>query len=571
MPFAPGTYYYSPQVLTLPAPFSMNWGNPRLGGSSLSVAPGGWMYFSSTAATYEYSPPANAGVIAPWSGYSLKTDANSTILWQLDGTGDQQRLIVQWNDLPTASYPNKRVTFQAQVYASGEIVYAYKNVQGFAATDVGTPILYEAAPYGAVQPTAVQLGAVKTPSSGDSYHFHGLVPLPFPVTALNQNWAVSVDMGNGRLVIEDGPELIAPGKFYVSEINYNPAVGMEQWFEIQNTTAQPIDLNGWYVDFGGGITLSLSNTQGTTILPANGRLLLGQTPNSAEGIHVDYAYGSTYVMPVAPGKIGLGLAGAIYTASSWNNAGTQGVALQTDASLGAIGPVTGVTLSCPATASYGTHGQKGTPGTQGTYCMPYRMTQIPGNFVSILNTGTQIGTLGASASYSVYQTLTLPRPVKIEGQSVSTLYVAATGFISKTILTSYYTYAKIVPSSTIPVGAIAPFWDTLTGNAANSKVAWQQFDPDGVANSGDEYTLISWENWNRSGYTCSLNFQVKFMEATGDIEFHYGAMTGPVDFTSGKYAGAWIERQNGTAALAISSRTPNSIQPNTGYHFTYSP
>jgi hypothetical protein len=100
---------------------------------------------------------------------------------------------------------------------------------------------------------------------------------------------------------------------------------------------------------------------------------------------------------------------------------------------------------------------------------------------------------------------------------------------------------------------------------------WQQFDPDGVANSGDEYTLVSWENWKRYGQTTSLNFQVKFLEATGDIEFHYGAMTGPTDYVSGKNATAWVENAIGTGAAAISTKTANSIAPNSGYHFTWAP
>jgi hypothetical protein len=121
------------------------------------------------------------------------------------------------------------------------------------------------------------------------------------------------------------------------------------------------------------------------------------------------------------------------------------------------------------------------------------------------------------------------------------------------------------------VGSIAPFWDDLVGNGSNSKVVWQQSDPDGVANSGDEYTLISWENWARVQQTTSLNFQVRFMEASGDIEFHYGSMTGPADYTSGKNATAWIERSTGNSAMAISTKTANSIQPNTGYRFSWTP
>jgi hypothetical protein len=118
------------------------------------------------------------------------------------------------------------------------------------------------------------------------------------------------------------------------------------------------------------------------------------------------------------------------------------------------------------------------------------------------------------------------------------------------------------------VGAIAPFWDDLIGNASNSKVLWQQFDPDGVANSGDEYTLVSWENWRRNTQTTSLNFQVKFFEASGDLEFNYGVMTGAAVWLNGSQATVWLEDPTGTEALAVSTHTANTITANSGFHFT---
>jgi hypothetical protein len=37
-------------------------------------------------------------------------------------------------------------------------------------------------------------------------------------------------------------------------VNYNPAAGQAEWFEVQNDTASPIDLDGWTIQFGGGVS-----------------------------------------------------------------------------------------------------------------------------------------------------------------------------------------------------------------------------------------------------------------------------------------------------------------------------
>jgi hypothetical protein len=100
-------------------------------------------------------------------------------------------------------------------------------------------------------------------------------------------------------------------------------------------------------------------------------------------------------------------------------------------------------------------------------------------------------------------------------------------------------------------------------------VYWQQFDPDGVPASGDEYTVVSWEKMKHWFVTPStVNFQVKMFEATGDIEFHYGVMDlSDPSYRNGRSATVWVETEDGKYAVAPSILQPN-VLPGMGFRYT---
>jgi hypothetical protein len=227
------------------------------------------------------------------------------------------------------------------------------------------------------------------------------------------------------------------------------------------------------------------------------------------------------------------------------------------------------------------------------------VTSVPGAFQSIAATGTPVAagstallSTGASCNNCVdnvdvaldfSRTTPVGRAVKIGntlyGTTANPLHVDSNGYVSLSTTTSTGTNA-VLPSTTNPNGEFAVWWDDLAANPlTNSGVYWKQFDPDGVANSGDEYTLISWENWKRSSTTdtSNLNFQMKILEATGSVEFHYGSMTSSMTYYyNGAEATVWVESIDGTMALPVSTNPwsinqAGMIPANTGYRFTYSP
>jgi hypothetical protein len=348
-----------------------------------------------------------------------------------------------------------------------------------------------------------------------------------------------------------------------------------------------VDLAGWYLDLGAGNRHTLSKANGKTVVPANGRLLLGQT-SSIDGTPADYVYGTGFVLPTTSGTLSLGLAEGTYDKITWTSTSSpQGVSLQKELQSGTVLLGSGQTyLSCPSYRSYGTNGQMGTPGTANSRCLRWTLAPTTPSFQSIAATGNAITGListgdNTPTTFNAGVDFTKTpggRAVKIGnamyGNATSLLRVDANGYIVLNGTSS--TGANGTTPSTSIKGALAIFWADLAANATTdgpSAVYWQQFDPDGMPGSGDEYTLVSWENWKRASTTVSssLNFQIKILEGTGDVEFQYGNMTSSNGtYSNGTDATVWVESMDGNGALPISVKQPN-ILANTGYHFTFTP
>ena len=594
LPFA-ATADVAEELITLSQPFFTNFNGVPVGGQRISVSVDGWMIFSDTKMSTS-STPASSFPTADYLpqavvvfGTDLQLDSLSKVLWQEDGAGDQRRIIVQWNAVRICCTASKRLTVQAQLYATGEVILAYKEFVGLGASDRGAIGIVNSDDQTAVGPTAAMLDPSGRPVPGDTFRFFGEVTFPLSVTASSKPVSISADMGDGRLTISATPTLIPAGQFTITEANYNPVTGTDQWFEVRNNTGTALDLAGWHIEFGGGLTHPISATGGNTVLPANGRMLFGQTANATEGVApVDYVYGPTYAMTsTSAGSISIGMSGGVYTQLSWTGAGTPGAAWQLAAmrtDLLYASNTTPPVEFCAARQGYGSNGQTGTPGGANGYCF-WELTPIPGAFTPIAATGTPIdGMVSASINNidSVSRTVDFTarggRAVRIGretyGNATRPLRVDSNGYITLSSTTSTANNDTI-PSTSGPNGTLAIFWDDLAGNDPStgaSGVYSQQFDPDPLT-SGDEYTLISWENWRRRASaagtsTSGLDFQIKILEATGDVEYHYGTMTASVvENANGANATVWLESLDGTRALPVSVNQPN-IQPNTGYRFT---
>ena len=561
-----------------------------VGGDKISVANNGWFFFNPSTVSGPDGPGASAPelpstALEPFAIAPFWADLNSgsfgEIYWKLEGSGPSERLIVQWDRFRIDSQSSSEVTFQAQVYASGRVVFAYKTMTGIPSSQRWS--------VGVVNGDESDAPIVtQRPAAGEAFEMLTIpVSLPAPVKVPSRAFTARVSIGNGHWIDVDVNDLFIPRTdFFITEVNYNPATGEGEWFEVTNATASPVDLTGWVIDFGNGSTHTIT---GPLAIPAGGMLLFGQdadaTDASANGPAVDYVYGTSFTMPNASGSVALTYYGGVQTRASWTSAGTQGSSLMFDATNPRVrfASPTGVS-SCAGSTTYGSGVQRGTPGSA-SRCFPWTLAPAaPNGFTSIAATGTAIirSTSNNDQDYgtaSVNFVSAGGRAVKIGnslwGDTTNVLTVNANGWISMGASSDTSTYAGAVPTTSTPNSVLAVFWDDLAGNAgtpaAPSGVYWQQFDPDATPNTGDEYTIVSWENWKAYHSNGSLNFQVKFLEGTGDVEFHYGTMQSTDSkYANGLEAAAWLESATGHLALTIGALEP-WVQENSGWKFTYAP
>jgi hypothetical protein len=555
----------------------------RVVASSISVSPNGWCVFSATTVTGPGTPPAplhsgttSTGLVAlamaPWGANLDRVSANGgELLWQMDGVPGGQRLIIQWDDVEEgATGATGRLTFQVQVYSSGRVVFAYDELIDLTAPGV----------IGIVNGArTATLEAPDQPVAGDTYTFFAPTTPPVAVSVDAQPVVGLVSVPGGAVEVEGDPRL-APGLFTITEVHARPvpAAVNGQWFEVTSSSTAPIDLDGWTIDVGGNSHTITRNL----VLPPFGRLVLAQSAGASDGVAVDYVYPSSLSLSAGTGSVALELLGGPYAEVSWVAAQfpTDGASLEFEANRRELRYATGVTqLGCAGQTPYGTLGQRGTPGAANRGCLPYAVpVAIAGNFQSIASTGTTLlrGADGPTVTNTAVVTAPLARPLTLFGRTITELYVSSNGFVTLDANTAAGDFNKSLPSTTAPIGTLAVFWDNLQGTLQpGSGVFIEQQDPDGTPASGDERTIVSWEDWAvvSTTVTTSLSFQLHVL-ANGDLEYHYGAMSGSTGTTfQGSSATVWLEDRFGRGALAysVNSATAPGIAPNTGVRFVFAP
>lgn len=552
--------------------------------SEVSVSTNGWFYFSSANnATTVPAVPVTTNLqplsIVPF-GQNLDLGTTGRVYWQQDQVNGVERLIIQWTHAQTSGNMASDITFQAQVYATGEIVFAYQALQGV--TDSWSCGVVNGNETAYLAPTAL-------PAEGDTVKFFAGQPLsvlPVAHTVLASDYWLTVEGTGGALVGARIDDRMVTGDLYISEVNPRPAAGLTdaEWIELVNTTGRSIDLEGWTLVVG-TTTTTYTFPAGVSV-PANGLLLMAQAADLGDGAAVTpgHLYPNTFLLPDTSGTLNLRPPGSTtaFTRADWNaaTAPAAGRSVQADApstSFKLASPFSTATCPAPTTATYGTAAQQGTPGATQPKCFPYTLEPLPANgFQSIAATGTTLVLTSNLTAYTTYQ-VTLPQAVSYFGTSSTTLSVCSAGWVSTTTSTSTNSTNKSTPSSTAPVGAIAPFWDINTGNTSTptNGLYWEQRDPDMTPGTGDELTIVSWEGfrYNSSSYTAeSNNWQVLF-HGNGDIDFQYGSQTGTSSFLKGSSATSWLENPAGTAAMFINvnSSTAPGIAANTGFRYRYTP
>ncbi len=562
------------RLITLPETVNVNLFGTAVSSNQVSISPNGWFAFRTAVFTGPDTPPAFPSTalpelaIAPYYADLRDSDGTgagtaSDIYYRFDSVGSERRLIIQWHnfgvDSGNSMIPGSSVTFQAQVYSGGKVIFAYDQLTGF--TPVPTTIgLQDHARASAITTT-------RLPESGDVYQVFGRVTPPATVPAASGTYTALVEVHGAATFAVEGPYASFPlNQFEITELMVNPAVADGQWLELRSLVNDPVDLAGWTLDFGGGTT----HTLGAVTLPPMGRVVLGQTGSVAS-----YQYPNGLTLPQA------GTATIRYQHFPYTSLQLPLASLPLGRSwqrgTGAFGftMAAGFTqLECLASthSTYGANGEYGTPGDPNTPCPNYAPpVAIPGNFEAISTTGAPLTFSNDANGIAIddgIATLTLPVPFPLDGVMLDTVVVATNGYLTFNpgFICDQYCWStnKTAPDPTAaPAGVMAPFWDDIDLTHGGG-VFWERRVPGVLPNDG--YTLISWENAIRfypsppAVPTDDLNFQVKLFD-TGDIEFHFGLMQSPTLNS----ATTWFEHPAGTGAFVVNVNNAANVTSNSGY------
>ncbi|MDP3279177.1 MAG: hypothetical protein Q8Q09_28560 [Deltaproteobacteria bacterium] len=188
---------------------------------------------------------------------------------------------------------------------------------------------------------------------------------------------------------------------------------------------------------------------------------------------------------------------------------------------------------------------------------PYIVTQTMSASCDDLSVGST--SAGISGDDSVSGFFAMPFAFSYFGDPVTRFSVSTNGLAqlhTATLGTPTTSYSNtVLPSLSGPTGALAVFWDDLI---VSSPMALRYM----VTGTAPARRLVmEWNNINPLGSTDTLRFQVKLLESSNTIEYHYCSLTGAVGSTRFTGGSASIAMQDvaRTRGLTIANDTAGTV------------
>ncbi len=539
----------------------------------------GFVSFTSSGAQPENKALTAAGTAVPpmvapfWD--DLKLGATGKVLYLVEGTFPR-RLIVQWNKVEKSrtdeSAPSE-LTFQLQLWETGELRFAYQTLVGEGATGDSATIGWRksetlAQEFSINQPTlAPQDELVFLSGARMTGQFDVVVQQSGELTLVGE-------LANKNIVVFPAPvNVVKPGSVVINEVMAigDPSTTSGQWVELLNVSSETVDLTGTLL--GSTVTLTSWELPPGLVLAPGELVVVGESTVPAEngGAPVDLAWTGLTFDASAGEAVQLT---ALHPVSEYTLKAADLVAgrsYQRDRAIGSDGNP----LPCVGTQPFSPNGALGTPGEENETCFDYTLRAIPIAFEDIRATGTPLF-VPLENMDSLYTTIDLSSaPFPYFGAQKSLATVSANGWIDfDEVSTSSSGGNKLKPGTSKPVGAIAPFWDDIMNKRGipTANIYVERRDASGTTPGR---WIIQWEDF--SYYTSGTNpedilrFQAKLFD-DGVIEFHYATMTSIYErnYASGNSATVWLERPAGDAALPVSINQP-MISANTAYRYTPKP
>jgi hypothetical protein len=539
---------------------------------NLWVSVNGFIAFSKPAALTSNTDLADAGDTAPsmlaplWDNLTLA--GTSKVLYALLTAPNNERyLVVQWDKMQLAGDANSELTFQAQLYETGQVTFVYKTITPAVST---ATIGVKDTSFPAGQVYAFNSTTAQPVADLELNYFTGGPAngsVPFKASGSRQINFVG-RLAQGRVVASAEVRAFGTGDITINEVMPFPEATATagQWVEFKNNTGGTLNVEGLVVD-------TLGSDAGGFVFPANTTIdagalfVIGQSTNPADNGGATVNLAATDIPMGAVDRVRLSVADAGIATFAWD-AGTTGTSLQP---AGDVLVATGQTFACTRMTTFGSAGAFGTPGAANESCAPYIITQIPVDYrtppMSASVPLTQVGTT-FDADDEGQALVTLPQPFTYFGTPFSSVYLAANGFVKfGSPLTGSSFSNPTTPTTTEPNAVIAPFWDDLQGNTGWVTSAWRESDR----------FILAWEKFFAFNVTTTfLNFQVHLLD-TGVIEFHYGELiagsgsASDLDRVSGNSATIWLENPPGTLAVPWGINRAGAVRSNFGLRFTPRP
>lgn len=530
----------------------------------LWVSTNGFITFTAptaTATNSDLGTSSNAiqSMLAPfWDDLSIP--ATGKVLYELKTSPSGERfLVVQWDKVTLATVASE-LTFQAQLYESGQVTFVYKTLTNLGSSyTTGVKVTHEN-----VRQRFVFNGSGGPLVEGHELTFFAGGPPDGTRQITNASSRQVAFYGRtpaGLLPVSVGFRTVGVGDLAVSEAMPFPeasAASFGQWVEIRNPLTTPVELEG--------ITLRSSGTPADAGMVLPPRLLMpgelfviGQStdPNLTGGAPVDLAV--TDLLLERQDEVRLDVQGTAVASLSWDG-GTVGESVFIPDGL-LVAPK--AIIPCTRTQNFGPNGAYGTPSNANEPC-GYTVSTIPGAFVPSPIGSEVFGDLSGDTGYG---NGVLPAPFPYWGTVYTAFSLSNDGIITLGApLTGSATTNATGLNTAAPNGVIAPYWDDLMRDTGRNAM-WRQ---------GDR-TIISYENYRPYGaaYTPGtfLNFQIHLVDG-GVIEFHYGSISTTsllqttIDRVFGNSASILLERPDGQVVLPWRINQLNGVVPNSGIRFT---
>ncbi|MCC6337880.1 MAG: lamin tail domain-containing protein [Myxococcales bacterium] len=531
-------------------------------------------------ASPNYPGPA---LLAPfWDDLDL--GANGSVKYFLEGATFPRKLLVQWSRLQKAGTSSTELTFQVQLFETGEFRFVYRTLLG-------------------ADTSSATVGAVESPGSfaaSVGYNVTGTVGAGEELRWFANDIARAtgtqdlrlrghrpfgffVELPSGQLMNVSGTaRTFSTDMVVVSEALPLPSqlVSQGHWIELKNNTDEALDLTGLELASGSGGAATSFFFQDLT-LDGGAHLVLGESTNPADNgeanVQVAWAQGQLPLQPADSVELRIPDATPFVISSLTWTGGTADGGVNSSPGQ-SVQPAERAIRNgqdpwpCTRTQTFGAALQVGTPGAINETCYFYRLQPIPASYVDISSFGAPVFAPGTSMSGVVTANgYELPAPLTYFGTVYSTVWISSNGWISvRPQPTSGSGNPWLTDTTRSPQGVIAPFWDSLRarGNEPEANVY--------VARVGSA-TIVQWHRMSETiaGQDDDMNFQAKLFD-DGVIEIHYGNMisaNAAQPFATGYGATVWLERPWYSDALPIlRNATQNlnnpTVAPHSAYRFT---